>query len=354
MAGEAIFIGYRRDDTADVAGRIYDALAGRFGRARLFKDVDNLRPGADFGAYIQTVLPRCRVALILIGEKWIDARDEGGHRRIDDPNDWVRIEIEIALATPGLDVVPVLVNGARMPRAEEVPQSLLPLLRRHAAIVRRDPDFQGDLAKLIVALRASVRTGVLDLPAFGDAANAPAEPPRRAFPAWGLLAGAGALVLAGVLIWSPWRSGVQPNEPNDSAQAAHEQIARGQPGGSPDPEIRSAASTQTYAANRQAPELLSPAAGAVGHENPAWIIFRWAPVEGARSYALDVDCFHCCVENRWCSDVNQNWLQQRDISQPEFAHQWVGNNRGRWRVWAVFPDGSTTERSEWREFGWSS
>ena len=127
MAGEAIFIGYRRDDTADVAGRIYDAMAQRFGKVRVFKDVDNIGPGVDFGEYIRSVLPRCRVALVLIGPHWLDSNDETGKRRLDDDHDWVRIEIETALATPGVLVVPVLVNGARMPRGEEVPDSLKPL-----------------------------------------------------------------------------------------------------------------------------------------------------------------------------------------------------------------------------------
>ena len=113
MAGEAIFIGYRRDDTADVAGRIFDAMAQRFGRQRIFKDVDNIGPGVDFGDYIKTVLPRCRVALILMGPNWLDSKDESGRRRIDDEHDWVRVEIETALGTPELLVVPVLVNGAR-------------------------------------------------------------------------------------------------------------------------------------------------------------------------------------------------------------------------------------------------
>jgi hypothetical protein len=167
MAREAIFIGYRRDDTADVAGRIFDALESRFGRDRIFKDVDNLRPGADFGEYIKTILPRCRVALILIGPNWVNAVDEDGRRRLDDPNDWVRIEIEIALAAGDLDVVPVLINGARMPRAEELPPSLHPLLRRHAATIRRDPDFRDDIDRLATTLRASLRTGFLDLGSLG-------------------------------------------------------------------------------------------------------------------------------------------------------------------------------------------
>lgn len=163
MAQQAVFIGYRREDTADVAGRIYDAFVLRFGKERIFKDVDNIPPGADFGDYIKTVLPKCRVFLALMGPSWLDARDEAGARRIDNPNDWVRVEIETALATPKLEVVPVLVNGARMPKPEELPESMRPLLRRNAAVIRRDPDFHDDVSKLAAALQNSIKTGVFDL-----------------------------------------------------------------------------------------------------------------------------------------------------------------------------------------------
>jgi WD40 repeat protein len=155
---EAIFISYRRDDTADVAGRVHDAFASRFGSRRIFMDVDNLRPGADFGTHIKTLLPRCQTALILIGPSWLEARDERGARRLDLPNDWVRIEIETALATPSLDVVPVLVNGASMPRAEELPECLRPMVLRHAAVIRRNPDFRDDVGRLAVAIRRSMKS----------------------------------------------------------------------------------------------------------------------------------------------------------------------------------------------------
>jgi len=161
MARDSIFFSYRRDDTADVAGRIYDAFAARFGRARLFKDVDSIPPGADFGAYIKGILPGCRVALVLIGPHWAEARDAQGARRLDDPADWVRIEIETALAQDGVHVVPVLINGAQLPRAEDLPESLQPLLRRNAAVVRRDPDFRDDVERLMRALGPDRRRLVL-------------------------------------------------------------------------------------------------------------------------------------------------------------------------------------------------
>lgn len=200
MAGEAIFVCYRRDDTADVAGRVYDAMAQRFGKQRVFKDVDNIGPGVDFGDYIKTVLPRCRVALVLVGPHWLESKDEIGKRRLDDDQDWVRIEIEAALATPGVLAVPVLVNGARMPRGEEVPDSLKPLLRRNAAIIRRDPDFHDDVERLATAIRSSVNTGVLDLSKIGgkSGAPAPASAPRKS--KMPLLIGASVAVFALVAI----------------------------------------------------------------------------------------------------------------------------------------------------------
>jgi formylglycine-generating enzyme required for sulfatase activity len=223
VAGEAVFIGYRRDDTADVAGRIYDALEARFGRERVFKDVDNIPVGANFGDYIKTILPRCRVALILMGPHWIRAEDGTGRRRLEDANDWVRIEVETALATPGLQVVPVLVNGAHMPRADELPASLEPLLHLNAAVIRRDPDFRHDIDRLGTALRASVRTGLLDLGAVGggrkqaqrldvralaptssrqETKASPATVTKMA-PLWIGIGGLAALASAALFLWGP-------------------------------------------------------------------------------------------------------------------------------------------------------
>lgn len=163
MAGHAVFINYRRDDTADACGRIYDRLAREFGQKTVFKDVDALPVGQDFGKYIVETLQKCRVLLAIIGPAWLEARDETGNRRLDNPQDWVRLEIETAARMPDVQIVPVLVNGARMPSPGELPESLQLVTNLNAAIVRRDPDFHGDMDRLISALKEGALTGFVEV-----------------------------------------------------------------------------------------------------------------------------------------------------------------------------------------------
>jgi len=85
VAQHSIFLGYRRDDTADASGGVYDRLRNRFGAEAVFNDVDDLPVGTDFGAYILTILPKCRVFLAMIGPSWAEVRNETGARSLDDP-----------------------------------------------------------------------------------------------------------------------------------------------------------------------------------------------------------------------------------------------------------------------------
>jgi TIR domain-containing protein len=128
---QRIFISYRRDDSRGYAGRLQGDLSRRYTEEHVFRDVE-IPPGADFGEYITGLVDKCNVVLAIIGPRWLDARDREGERRIDDPQDWVRLEIERALARDGVEVIPVLVDGARLPPREELPPSLLGLRRRNA------------------------------------------------------------------------------------------------------------------------------------------------------------------------------------------------------------------------------
>ncbi len=128
---QRIFISYRRDDSRGYAGRLQGDLSRRYSEEHVFRDVE-IPPGADFGEYITGLVDKCNIVLAIIGPGWLDARDREGERRIDKPDDWVRQEIERALARDGVEVIPVLVDGARLPPREELPESLLALRRRNA------------------------------------------------------------------------------------------------------------------------------------------------------------------------------------------------------------------------------
>jgi TPR repeat protein len=126
-----IFLSYRREETAYPAGWLYDRLADRYGRGQVFKDVDSIQLGDDFVEVITAAVGSCDVLLALIGDRWLTITDKDERRRLDDPQDFVRLEIEAAL-TRNVRVIPILVDAARMPRADELPAGLAKLVRRQA------------------------------------------------------------------------------------------------------------------------------------------------------------------------------------------------------------------------------
>lgn len=130
-ASGRIFISYRREETAYPAGWLYDRLADRYGNGQVFKDVDSIQLGDDFVEAITRAVGSCDVVLVLIGDEWLTITDEQGRRRLDDPDDFVRLEIQAAL-TRNVRVIPILVDRASMPRPEELPDSLAKLVRRQA------------------------------------------------------------------------------------------------------------------------------------------------------------------------------------------------------------------------------
>lgn len=146
-----IFVSYRRSDSADIAGRIYDRLIGKFGRGPIFKDVDSIPLGLDFKEYLDMKVGECDVLLAIIGDEWLTASDSAGNRRLDDPTDFVRIEIESALQRK-IPVIPLLVRDAHMPREADLPASLHKLVYRNGTPIRSDPDFHRDMDRLIAAL----------------------------------------------------------------------------------------------------------------------------------------------------------------------------------------------------------
>ncbi len=145
-----IFISYRREDTAYPAGWLYDRLTDRFAKGQVFKDIDSIKLGDDFVAVITTAVGSCDVLLALIGDRWLTVTGEDGRRRVDDPDDFVRLELEAALAR-NVRVIPILVEGARMPSAAELPASLTGLVRRQA-LELSPARFDSDTGRLLKVL----------------------------------------------------------------------------------------------------------------------------------------------------------------------------------------------------------
>lgn len=168
-----IFINYRRDDSAPYAGRLYDRLAGHFGHDQLFMDIDQIEPGEDFVEVIQEKLKVVQVAVALIGKHWLDITDANGQRRLDNPEDWVRLEIEALLARKIL-VIPLLVGGANAPNSSRLPGSLAALARLQAHEVS-DRRFHEDVNKLIRVLEKDLQTNQAAKPSIvSDVAQPPA------------------------------------------------------------------------------------------------------------------------------------------------------------------------------------
>jgi TIR domain len=149
-----IFLSYRRSDTRWVAVALFDRLADQFGRDNIFKDVDSIAFGEDFVETISTAVGSSDVLLALIGNQWLTASDQKGRRRLDDPGDFVRLEIEAALAR-GVRVIPILVDGAQMPAEDQLPDRLAPLVRRQA--LELSPDrFGSDFQRLLPVLNRAI------------------------------------------------------------------------------------------------------------------------------------------------------------------------------------------------------
>ena len=146
-----VFISYRRADSAGYSGRVMDRLDREVGRDLVFMDVDAIPLGTNFSKVLHEEVAKCGVLLAVIGPNWLDARDEHGNRRLDNPNDFVRIEIAAALQR-SIPVIPLLLDGARIPKADELPEDLKELALRNGMEIRH-ASFQDDMNRLIRGLK---------------------------------------------------------------------------------------------------------------------------------------------------------------------------------------------------------
>ena len=143
---KGIFISYRRDETAGYAGRLADRFNEHFGEHRVFRDVDSIEPGLDFAEAIERAVGSSEVLIAVIGKNWLTAADASGRKRLADSDDYVRMEIAAALKR-NIRVVPLLVQGAPMPGADDLPEDLAPLARRNAFVLH-DTSWRDDVRRL--------------------------------------------------------------------------------------------------------------------------------------------------------------------------------------------------------------
>jgi hypothetical protein len=147
-----IFISYRRQKTAWPAQLLYDLLVEHFPAEQVFKDVDHIDSGEDFPQRVTAAVASSDVLLAIIGPEWLTITDKNGQRRLDNPEDYIRLEIEAAL-TRKIRVIPILVDDAQMPRANQLPPTLAPLVRRNAVEINPQTF---DTKRLIATVRKTL------------------------------------------------------------------------------------------------------------------------------------------------------------------------------------------------------
>jgi TPR repeat protein len=213
-----VFISYRREDTPGHAGRLYDRLQQEFGPDNVFIDVDTLLPGDDFVDAIGQTLDRCDLMLALIGPRWLTAADDHGRPRLDDQNDFVRVEIQTALERR-IRTVPVLVERAPMPQEQQLPEPLRPLTRRQA-IELSDARWASDVGALVEKFKraAPVEPSNNPNPLHGNLVSVP--PGGH----WGVWSGATALVLASLAILTMWLVRTGRSDPRRGDQQVNQAL----------------------------------------------------------------------------------------------------------------------------------
>jgi hypothetical protein len=142
-----IAISYRREDSMDITGRIFDRLVGRYGRSAVFLDIEKIPPGMDFRDHLKKVIGGSDVLMVVVGPDWAGS-DEQGHSRLRDEKDFVRTEVEIALAG-GIQIIPLLVGEASMPQPAVLPDSLKDFTYRHAYTIDSGRDFDHHIKGLL-------------------------------------------------------------------------------------------------------------------------------------------------------------------------------------------------------------
>jgi hypothetical protein len=246
-----IFVSYRRSDSQATAGRIVDRLISKFGEQSVFMDVDNIPFGIDFRDHIQSALTGANVLIAIVGPDWLGA-DPHDHRRIDDEDDPIRLEIETALRQK-LRIIPVLVNDASMPKANVLPESLRDFSFLNAAPVGLGVDFRLHIDRLIRSIESVLdanEAAPTGLPASGPVQAGAGSPRSKRTPAL-VTAGAVVLLLAAGAAWRFGPGAARNGVPSPTTTSSPPAIRTAEPSDPvDDSDWRTAQSAGSYVAYR--------------------------------------------------------------------------------------------------------
>lgn len=343
----AIFISYRREDAEGQAGRLFDDLVAHFGTDSVFMDVAGLEPGRDFRRAIDQQVASCGVLLALIGKDWLDAKNESGKRRLDDPMDFVRLETASALKRD-IPVIPVLVRGASMPRVEDLPEDLKELAFRNGVELthaRWDSDVQLLAKALTPYVQAKPKPNEPVDQSVAASTLGPTRMPsaRIIIPA---VIGLVVLVLVGYL----WYRNPSSEEAARAAAALEEAKKKPTPEEAKDkvtpeePKNKPAANVsppREVIRPNLTPKLLSPRDGTEFGHYPRTVTLAWEGVSRAKGYKLEIQF----QSGRWVP-----YGQIKNTNTTTHTFDFVGAQPGRWRVWAIGAEGQEGPKSEWWVF----
>ena len=151
-----IFISYRRADSKYVVDRIRDRLIDTYGEEAIFRDLESIPLGQDFSGVLNEATSTCDVMLVVIGPQWVTITDDQGNKRLFEPNDYTRLEVEAGLSNKNILVIPLLVMNAKMPDPTEIPESLAALRFRNAINISPDPYFDTDIKRLVEGINTQI------------------------------------------------------------------------------------------------------------------------------------------------------------------------------------------------------
>ena len=297
----AVFISYRRGDVDGQARALVGDSSNHVGRDNVFIDVDSIAPGRDFRQVLKERLGTCDMVLALIGQQWLDAKDQAGRRRLEDPGDFVRQEVAAALKR-GIPVTPILLEDADMPTADWLPDEIKDLAYRNAFTLSH-ARWESDVEELIPMARPRARCTVTGCSSHGNTTLADGP----------FVAVAAAVVVAGIVL---------------------SQLG-GLFGGEQVPIALSA------------PAQISPPDDAVLEHYPRRTTLVWQALDGAQSYTVE----HTFLDtDETCEMSNDDTTLVPSLSEPTYTYDFVGAQPGCWRVWAVDESGAEGMKSPWWRF----